>query len=187
MDSLNSLFDNISRIGNDNMDLTNKNIQNMNAANYQLKNYSLGIPMQKTIDLATRQPNIFYKGTNEGDIDGKLVDVNSKLKFSNNTKLRGRNLLQKRPFLSVPYLGKGKSNVAVESDLIYGDTISSRKTEVQNGENNYLSYAYTPLLPELEQYINTPSNCIEGAASENWIRGGYATRGLNREQNTNNK
>ena len=183
MDSLNSLFDNISRIGNDNMDLTNRTIQNMSAANYQLKNYSLDIPMHKVIALATKQPNVFYKGYHEGDIDGKLIDINNKLKFSNNTRTRERNILQKRSFVSVPYLGKGRSNVPLESELINGDTISSRKTEVQNGENNYLSYAYTPLLPELEQYINNPANCIEGAASNNWIRGGYATRGLNREQN----
>jgi hypothetical protein len=184
MDLLGSLFDNISRIGNDNMDLTNRNIQNTNAANYQLKNYKVGASMQSTIDLATKQPNIFYKGANEGDIDGRLIDANSKLKLAKHTRTKERNILSKRQFASVPYLGKGKRDIENESSLIYGDYVSGKKTEVQNGETNYLSYAYTPLLPELEHYLNNPSNCVESAASSDWIRGGYATRELNREQNS---
>ena len=38
MSLLNNMFDNISRIGSDNCDLTNKSIQNTKASDYLLEN-----------------------------------------------------------------------------------------------------------------------------------------------------
>ena len=60
MATTNPLFNNICRIGDDGCDLTNKNVQNIKAANYTLENYNLGSSMTSAINLATNQPNIFF-------------------------------------------------------------------------------------------------------------------------------
>ena len=57
MSLINRFIDNVSRIGNDNCDLSNKNIQNMQSSNYVLNNHAVFLPMNNTINLATNQPN----------------------------------------------------------------------------------------------------------------------------------
>ena len=56
-------FDNMSRIGCDTGDLSQRNVQNLNAANYALSNFfSTDCQMERPIQFATSQPNVFYKG-----------------------------------------------------------------------------------------------------------------------------
>ncbi len=49
-----NLFDNISRIGYDNCDLTNKTVGNTNASNYMLENYNVYAPMSCRTALGVR-------------------------------------------------------------------------------------------------------------------------------------
>jgi len=57
-------FDNLSRIGNDSSDMSQRNVQNLNAANYSLNNFfSTDCQMERPIQFATSQPNVFYKAT----------------------------------------------------------------------------------------------------------------------------
>lgn len=174
-----SVFNNICRIGNDGCDQTNKNLQNIKSANYLLENYNLISTMNNIVNFATNQPCVFYKGTKEGGINGNLIDENSDLKFSKNTKTKSRNPLEERLFLTVPYLGKGPCNVPVETEMKRGDYIVFKKSEDPTSEVSHLNYTYYPLLPSLEATLTNPANLIEDVASEGWVRGGIATRELN--------
>ena len=54
MNQLNNLFDNISRIGSDNYDKTNKQIQNNKSSNYVLENYNNFNTFLSALNLANK-------------------------------------------------------------------------------------------------------------------------------------
>jgi hypothetical protein len=178
-----NFFDNISRIGYDNCDLTNKTVANTNANNYMLENYNVHVPMSNTINLATNQPSVFYWGSHEGGANGVYIDTDSSLKFSQLTKHKEKVSDQGRIFKSVPYLGKGPSNAVLESKIQNGDLNINRKSTNPNSEVEHTNHIYYPLIPSIEETVSNPVNLIEGVAYDGWIRGGAPSRLLNREQN----
>ena len=74
-------FDTMSRIGNDNPAIDQRNIQNINEANYNLENFYPACPMSTAIDFALSQPNVFYKGSHEGGVKGCAIEANNDLKY----------------------------------------------------------------------------------------------------------
>ena len=57
----NYTFDNLSRIGDDECDISQRNVQNVAFGDYSTKNYFVQYcGMKKPISFATSQPNIFY-------------------------------------------------------------------------------------------------------------------------------
>ncbi len=73
-------FNSLSRIGDDSCDISQRNVQNVSQANYLLTNYfSADCGMQRPIEFATSQPNIFYKGGNQVGAGGCNIDANSEL------------------------------------------------------------------------------------------------------------
>lgn len=182
MSIFNQLFDNVSRIGNDNCDLTNKNLQNMQANNYILENYQVYTPINNAVNLATNQPNVFLAGSHGGGINRNNVDENSILQFADQTKFRERVSGQERLFSTVPYLGKGPSNVVLESQIKTGDYNLNKKSADPNSEVSHVDYSYYPLIPSIEATISNPANLVEGVASNDWVKGGVPSRILNRDQ-----
>jgi hypothetical protein len=180
--AINKIFDNVSRIGNDSCDMTNKNKQNVEASNYLLENYNVYSPLSDTIYLATNQPNVFCQGSPAGGINAKNIDQNSALNFSPLGKTPEKTIHQERLFSTVPYLGKGPTNIIAECDLIPGNLNHNRKTTDENSEVDHTNYIYYPLIPSIEATISNPANLVEGAADEGWVRGGIPSRILNREQ-----
>jgi hypothetical protein len=86
-----------------------------------------------------------------------------------------------RPFATVPYLGRGKSNAVVESQLVQGDLQTTRKSINPSSEVSYLGYSQTPMLKSLKSTISNPSNLVEGVAVKGWVRGGLPSREFTRE------
>ena len=76
------MFDNMSRIGNDNCGVSQRNVQNVKNGNYILTNpFNGDCLMNKSMDFALSQPNVNYTGTREMAADGCNVDINSQLKI----------------------------------------------------------------------------------------------------------
>ena len=184
MSVIDRLFNNLANIGNDSCDLTNRNKQNIEASNYVLENYTVYNPVSGAIDLAINQPNVFFRGSLSGGINGDNIDENSILKFGQSTNPRERSIYQERIFNTVPYLGKGPANAPLESTLIMGDLVQNKKSLDPNSEVSHLNYRYTPLIPSVEAIVANPSNMVEGVAAEGWIRGGIPSRILSREENS---
>jgi len=182
MSAINQMFDNISRIGNDQCDITNKNKQNIKTSNYLLNDFNVYSPLNNTINLATNQPNVFCQGSPAGGINANNIDKNTALKFSPLGKTPEKTTHQERLFSTVPYLGKGPTNIIAECDLIPGNLIQNRKTTDENSEVDHTNYIYYPLIPSIQATISNPANLVEGAADEGWVRGGIPSRMLNREQ-----
>ena len=171
-------FDNTTRIGDDRCDMSQRNIQNVKSVKYMLTNYRADeCGMRKPIEFATSQPNIFYGGGYQIGPGGCNIDDNSELLIGNfPPKPKCRISLFQRPFVTVPFLGRGESNPILESSLQQGDMITNKKSICTTSETSYIPYKNYPLIPTLNATITNPSNLVESVASPGWIRGGLPSR-----------
>ena len=175
-------FNNTTRLGDDKCELSQSNIQNSQAATYLLDNFRPACPMNKAIDFATSQLNVNYSGSHQVGINGCNIDENSELSLTDLSKPKCRISLFRRPFSTVPYLGRGKSNPVLESQIQQGDLANNRKSINPTSEVSYISYTNTPMIPSLQATVSNPANLVEGVAAEGWIRGGLPSRELTRDQ-----
>ena len=177
-------FDNVTRIGNDNCEFSQRAIQNVKAGNYMLSNYrSTECGMTKPIELATSQPNIFIGGGHHTCAGGANIDANSELLIGNfPPKPKCRISLFQRPFATVPFLGRGESNPMMESQMQQGDMITNKKSITNVTERSYAPYKQYPLLPEISATISNASNLVEEVADNGWIRGGLPSREYARDK-----
>jgi len=178
----NYLFDNMTRIGNDSCDRSQRNVQNLNSANYVLENYYPACPMEKAIDFATNQPNVFFNGSHQVGIGGCNIEQNSELQFSAISKPKCRISLFERPFATVPYLGRGPSNAVLESQIQQGDYVTNKKSVNTTSEISYINHSNYPLIPSIQATVANPANLVEGVAADGWIRGGLPSRELQRDK-----
>ena len=180
----NYVFDNISRIGNDNCCVDQKTIQNAGYANYTLQNYFISdCSMKKPIELATTQPGIFYNGGYNVGAGGCNIDDSSKLQIGTvQTHPRCHIDLFQRPFATVPYLGRGSVNPVVESQIQQGELNINKRSVNNLSEKSYIKYSNTPLLSSVKNRLTNPAYSVEGVASSGWIRGGIPSRELTRDK-----
>jgi hypothetical protein len=180
----NYVFDNISRIGNDNCCVDQRTIQNAGYANYTLQNYFISdCSMKKPIELATTQPGIFYKGGYNVGAGGCNIDDSSNLQIGTiQTHPRCHIDLFQRPFATVPYLGRGSVNPIVESQIQQGELNINKRSVNNLSEKSYIKYSNTPLLSSVKDRLTNPAYSVEGVASSGWIRGGIPSRELTRDK-----
>ena len=92
--------------------------------------------MGKPIHFATSQPNVYYNG-GAGVSAGCTIDNDSNLRIGSvQTNPKCRINLQERPYLTVPFLGRGPSNPVLESKLIQGASVMDKKSCKQITEKN---------------------------------------------------
>ena len=179
-------FDNLSRIGNDSCSLDQRNIQNYAASNYQVENFSPFCPMTNAIDFATKQPNVNYTGSHQVGINGCNITENSELRYTKVTKPACKISLQERPYLTVPYLGRGKVDPVLERQIRIGDKELNKKSLNPTTEANLSEKQNYPLIDDLRNTVTNPKNLIEESASSNWVRGGMSSRDFSKNLNNNN-
>ncbi len=175
-------FNKQTRIGEDSCDLSQRNVQNAGAANYLLTNFRPQCPMGDAVEFATSQPNINFTGSHQVGIGGCNIDQSSQLQISDLTRSACRISLFQRPFVTVPYLGRGKSNAVLESQLQQGELANNRKSINPSSEVSHMGYRNTPMIPSLKATVQNPANLVEGVAADGWIRGGLPSRELTRDQ-----
>ena len=140
------------------------------------------------MDLALTQPCIFYKGSFQVGAGGCNIDDNSKLLIgTTQTHPSGRVDLFHRPFATVPYLGRGSVDPAIEYQLLQGKNNTNKKTIVNSSEKSYINNQFTPLIPEVKDKVTNPNNLVEDYAVDGWVRGGLPSRDLTRDNNFYNK
>mgnify|MGYP006091232265 CR=1 FL=1 len=176
-----------SRIGDDRCGISQKNIQNSEAASYILDNFRPACPMSKAIDFATSQPNVNYSGSHQVGINGCNIDSNSDLSITKLTRETCKLSLNQRPYLTVPFLGRGKLNPMLESELLQCDLANNRKSANPSSEINHMNYRVTPMIPSLRETITDPRHICEDSAASGWIRGGVASRDMTRDVNLHNQ
>ena len=176
-------FDSMSRIGNDSVSVDQRTIQNMHHTNYLLENFYPQCPMNNAQNFALEQPNVFYNGSHEGGINGCVIEDNNELKFTHVTKPACKLSLTTRPYLTVPYLGKGNADPDNEFNIKVGEHALNKKTVNNTMEENFSEYKNYPLIDDLKQSINNTSYLIESDAMNGWVRGGMSAREYARNNN----
>ena len=181
----NYIFDNLTRIGDDTCGITARDTQNNAMGSYTTLNYFLPYcGMKKPIEFATQQPAIMYNGGygNSG-AGGCNIASDSKLRIGTiQTHPKCRISLYQRPFVTVPYLGRGPPRPVMEARLQQGAMIQDQKSCKTIMEKSFGAYTRTPLIPSVQATIQNPANLVEGVAANGWIRGGLPSRELTRDQ-----
>jgi hypothetical protein len=176
-------FNQAHRLGSDSCCTDQRSIENAAAANYVLQNYWLhDRSLRETQQLATEQPGVFFGGA--GGPTAAVIDQHSLLSLGTiQTRPPTRVNLYQRPFATVPYMGRGSVDPLVESHLMQGELLmSKRDPSNSSGEQSTLHYQTVPLIPEVRQRIQNPSTLLESdASSDSWVRGGVPTRELTRD------
>jgi len=172
------MFNNLGRIGADVTDNTQKNMYNTRMANYTLSNFFAESKSDSHVKFATMQPTVTFNGVNGGSgVGGGVVDYESLLKLSveQERPLEKVQLMQ-RPFVTVPYLGRGAGNPDIESKLQQGEIVNHQKSVGTIMEKSFMDYAMYPTDSMMNERVANPSYTVEEAAMNGWVRGGAATR-----------
>ena len=167
-------FNNMGRIGNDASDRSQKTIQNNQFVNAMLTNHFSGEVSNGHIQFATAHPGVMVNGVNGGSgINGGVVDAESSLFMKVGQERPHEKLaLQERPFLTVPYLGKGSVDPTLEAQLMQGEIVRGKKSVCTVMERNFNNIAEYPL----DDRKRANANTVEEMALNGWARGGKATR-----------
>jgi len=184
-------FHNTDRIGTDSTDQTQRNITNTQYANYMLTDHFSKKVSNDHVKFAVQQPTMTFNGlTNGNGISANNVD-NESLLLLKSEQQRALEKLQlfERPFKSVPYLGRGSCDPALESQLQHGELSSDKKSVSTVMEKSFAAYSLYPTNNKMEEQVNDASNTVEEAALDGWIRGGASTRemSMNDDMQKNNR
>jgi len=167
-------FYTVTRIGDDNCGLTQDLMQNNSSVDYMLKNfYAADCTMKKPIEFATSQVDVnFVAAGGDGKncaIGGCNINESNTLLFSVPTHPRARINLLQRPYLTVPYLGRGKFDSQLEAQLQQSANVENKKTLNPVVDQSYAT-SY-PLLPSIQKTITNPKYLVTP-----WPQGGESTR-----------
>lgn len=171
-----SPFQNMGR--DDDMDTTQNNLDNTRYANYLFSNFSSHVASTEHITFATSQPSVTFTAlTNGTGLSGDSVDADSALNIKT-TQARALEKLQlfQRPFVTVPYMGRGFSNPGLESQLLQGETTNQMKSVGTVMEQSFLPYSVHPVDAHMQDRVQDTKYTVEEAALEGWVRGGSTTR-----------
>jgi hypothetical protein len=168
------IFNNVSGFKADILDKTQTNIQNTRFGTYSVSNYFSNQSSDAQVRFASQHPG--FVASNLG-ISSSVIDVESKL-LNPTVEERSLESLQlfPRPFLTVPYLGKGGGDPTLESQLQQGAMIRNLKSISTVSENTYIDYSQYPIHSKLLAKMNDPANSVEEAALSGWVRGGASSR-----------
>jgi hypothetical protein len=159
-----SAFNLMDRLGFDN---SQRNESNTKFANYVLDNQFSST--DDHVKFATQAPTINFRAT-LGGLPPSAVDFDSMLLIKTEQQRAYEKLqLVQRPFLTVPYLGKGSSDPALESRLQQGEWTNGKTPSM--GEN--IDY---PMLANVKDRVSNPAFSVEEVAMNGWIRGGKTSR-----------
>ena len=168
-------FNNIARMSNDTVDNTEQNQQYIRYANHCLSGlYKENITAQE-LDFVSSQPTMSINGLASGKgLIGNAIEMNNKmLKETEQQRAFHKLSLVQRPFLTVPYLGRGSVNPTLESQLQQGENVFEKKSISTIMEKSFLKYRMDPNLE------NTQQPTAENMALTGWGIGGVPTRTTN--------
>tara|TARA_B110001450_G_C17648632_1_gene492321 strand:- start:1385 stop:1945 length:561 start_codon:yes stop_codon:yes gene_type:complete len=168
------VFNNISRIGNDDYNFTQENLMNKTHLGYNTSNFS-ELNDNKVINLASSHPTMNMKGGFQVSPNGGNVDESGELINSKLTNLNFKISLQERTFKTVPYLGRGNVDVGMENDLRKGDTLREKKSAVKINEECQVNVDKYPMQKKLQKRLSS-KHIVEESAANGWVRGGLPSR-----------
>ena len=162
----------------DDLDTTLVNLDNTRYSNYLLSDFMSNVSSDEHVQFATTYPSITFTGVAHGEgLNSSEVDAESILNIN---KIQTRPLekvqLYQRPFITVPYMGRGFSNPELESKLMQGENTMQLKSVGTVMEQSFLPYSAYPVDPAMQERVKDARYSVEEAALQGWVRGGTVTR-----------
>jgi hypothetical protein len=174
-------FNNTGRIGYDTTDNTQRNTQNSKYSSYNVSSFYTDKISDTQMNFVTSFPTLNVQGTALGvGIGNNGIDVDSQL-LINSTQERPLEKLQffQRPFATIPYLGRGSCDPALELQILQGEMVSDKKSVSTIMDKSFMKYTIHPENEKMEEHTKDASNKVEEVAMNGWIRGGISTRNVN--------
>ena len=170
-------FHQSGRLGNDSVDNTQKTLQNTKYLNSVLSHYTSEKASTSYIDLATQIPGMMVSGRNGGNgLGGIAVENESKLFWkTQNERSLEKLQLHERPFLTLPYLGRGSVDPLLESQMLQGENVRGKKSITTVMEQNFSPLDKYPLEAQKKAKF---AHTIEELALDGWTRGGKSARDM---------
>jgi len=177
-------FFNLGRIGSEEIDNTQRQVLNMRFANYNLSNYFSDPADNSHVNFATAYPQMLFSATNGGNgLSGAAVDADSKLLIQQEqTRSLDKLNLNTRPFITVPYLGRGSCDTLLETQLLQGEMSTDKKSVSTIMSKSFMDYSMYPTDQKMEERVQNPAYNVEEAALDGWVRGGALTRQMANDQ-----
>lgn len=153
---------------------------------YQLSNFhSCNCEIPDVQHAAIDRPGFAAKQFRDGygwtGVKGCNVDKDSSLRNCKNlTNLKVINQLFERPFLSIPYMGKGSGNPKCETMLQPGEDTFQQKPCNSLSGIDVTDYRMIPLVPSLKEKIQNEKHLIE--ENNGWVRSGLPSRQMIRNK-----
>ena len=168
-------FNNLTGMKSDSIDQTQAHIQNTKFGEYQVTNNFSENNSQGQINFANSQPGFLMHNMAPAPF---VIDDESKIMFAETRMDRPFEKLQlfQRPFLTIPYMGRGGGDVSVEFQLMQGELTDKHKSVNPTFERAQFDLENYPMQDDLKSYINNPSNNVEELAMDGWRRGGVSAR-----------
>lgn len=149
--------------------------QSIGPGNYQVTNlYDCDCLIPTVTDTATNQPLLFFK--NGQDVGACVIDESTRMRIGLTRRFpRCRQQLFERPYLTVPYAGRGPGNMNIESMLQPGENTATRKSCNSLSGVTIPNY-FTPLIDHLEYNVQNPRHIVQEVVDDSWRRGGAPSR-----------
>lgn len=170
-------FFNQDRLGGDSACESQRTAQNIRYDSYLHTGFFQQQP-EEQIRFATSLPAMVPNGLSHGSgLSSAVIDADSSLLIkSAQERNLGRLQLLERPFMTVPYLGRGSCDPTVESQLMQGEAITDKKSVSTIMSQSFMGYTMRPADAKLDQRAMDPKYSVEEAALQGWTRGGTDTR-----------
>ena len=177
------LFNNTDRIGSDKNDQTQNNVHNTRYANHSLASFFSENTSSQHVNFAVQQPTMTFSGISHGNgLNGNVIDDESNLVIkTEQTKPFEKLQLFQRPFVSVPYLGRGSCDPALEAQLQHGEVVAGKKSVSTIMDKSFSQYQLYPTDDKMEERVNDAAYTVEEAALDGWVRGGKSTREMSND------
>ena len=167
----------MARIENDNTTKTQETLQNDRFSSYNTTNHFSQNPVDSQIHFATQQPAVVPTGVTGVGISGDKVQNESELLLDGEKeRALGRLNLMQRPFLTVPYLGRGSVDPTLELQMKEGEPMGEKKSVSTVMSQSFMGYTLYPTDSNMEDRVSNTKNTVEESAMNGWVRGGADTR-----------
>jgi len=180
MSSANNLsFYNLDRIEDDKTCESQRTAQNTRYSNYTISNLFSEFPSDEHVQFATSQPAIVPDGNSGSGVGGNNVESESILLLKTEQERHlGKLSLMSRPYATVPYLGRGSADPALESQLLEGEQAKDKKSVSTVMSQSFMGYTLYPTDSNMEDRVQNTKHTVEESASDAWVRGGADSRGM---------
>ena len=149
--------------------------QSLGPGVYQTSNhYQCDCSIPDVVEKATSLPLVYFQ--NGYGVGGCVIDESTTMRFGktkNNPKCPVQ--LLERPYLTVPYMGRGAGDQNLETQLLPGEPTKERR-QCNTLSGITIDNYFTPLIQHLKDNVQDPIHIVPEYVSEGWIRGGSNTR-----------